>query len=144
MCPGSLWEWSLEAVQCLIMKSTAWLQGSSAQNPPDSNPSGEVKSSGNSFPLPTIHCYREISRGSPPGNGTSSRERAQDVLRGRTVLYCLAVYSANSSKPGLGGQKEKISNFLLVRMQRLFAIDVYVTGVQSSKKNSEILSLFSF
>lgn len=76
-------------------------------SPKDSNSSGEVKSSGNSFPLPTINCYREISRGSSPGNGTSSRERPQDVLRGRTVLYCLAVYSANSSKLGLGGQKEK-------------------------------------
>jgi len=34
------------------MKAKAWLQGSSDRNSPDSNPSGEVKSSGNSYSPP--------------------------------------------------------------------------------------------
>lgn len=110
-------------------------------SPKDSNSSGEVKSSGNSFPLPTILLQGNLQRflswqwHKQQGEATGCSQRENSALLSGS-LFCQFI------KAWAWRAEKKISNFLLVRMPILFAIDVYVAGVQSNKKTSETLSLF--
>lgn len=99
---------------------------------------------GTLFPLPIIYCCRIISRGSSAGNRTSDRERPTGCSqRENSTLLSFSLF-CQFIKAWALRPKRKIPNSLLLRMHSLFAIHVYVAGVQSSKKTPENTSTFFF
>lgn len=100
------------------MKTKACLEGTSDQNRPDSNPSGEVKRSGNSFPpLPLIYCYRVISRGSSAGTCTSDRERLTGCSQRENSTLLSFIFFCQFIKAWALRPKRKISNFFLLLLR---------------------------
>lgn len=96
---------------------------------------------GTLFPFPIIYCYRVISRGSSVGNSTRNRERPTGCSqRENSTLLSFSLFCQFTKAWALRPNR-KFSDFLLLRMRSLFAIHVYVAGVQNSKKNPEILPL---
>lgn len=99
---------------------------------------------GTLFPLPIIYCCRVISRGSSAGNHTSDRERPTGCSqRENSTLLSFSLF-CQFIKAWALRPKRKIPNSLLLRMHSLFAIHVYVAGVQSSKKTPENTFTFFF